>query len=337
MKKYLGFLGILRYFLYLCNMKREVFIEKSIKVHGDKYIYTEIPEEVNSRDDVTIICKKHGPFTQNARTHYRGHGCSNCKAEKTQKALLLNTKKFLERYHSKFGDVYDTSLVEYKDFETNVKVVCPKHGIFEKSPHALMRGKGCPKCGFERRIKKKTWSKEKFIIEAKKVHGNLYRYDNVVYIKQADNVIITCPIHGDFQQTPRKHLMGSGCPKCNSSKLELTVNNILLENNIEFIYQGKKRKIDWIENLSLDFFIPNLNIAIECQGGQHFIAVQRFGGEKELTKRIENDSRKRELCKANGVRLIYFLDEEYNKYMKEDDIYFNDVNSLIEYIKNVKS
>src|SRR5690606_35066069 len=27
-------------------------------------------------------------------------------------------------------------------------------------------------------------------------------------------VIITCPEHGDFEQTPNAHLKGSGCPKC---------------------------------------------------------------------------------------------------------------------------
>ena len=27
-------------------------------------------------------------------------------------------------------------------------------------------------------------------------------------------VIIGCPIHGDFEQTPTCHLQGQGCPEC---------------------------------------------------------------------------------------------------------------------------
>ena len=88
-------------------MTRQEFIDKSLKVHGNKYIYTEIPEKVNSRGDVTIICREHGPFVQNARSHYRGHGCPICKAENTKKALLLNTEKFLEKYRSKFKNEYE--------------------------------------------------------------------------------------------------------------------------------------------------------------------------------------------------------------------------------------
>ena len=42
----------------------------------------------------------------------------------------------------------------------------------------------------------------------------LYNYDKVEYKGNKTKVIITCKFHGDFQQTPSKHLMGQGCPKC---------------------------------------------------------------------------------------------------------------------------
>ena len=34
----------------------------------------------------------------------------------------------------------------------------------------------------------------------------------------------------------------------------------------------------------LDFYIPSKNIAIECQGIQHFRPIEKFGGEKEFEK-----------------------------------------------------
>ena len=45
-------------------------------------------------------------------------------------------------------------------------------------------------------------------------HSSFYSYDNVEYKNSNTKVLITCPVHGDFSQTPHDHLSGSGCPKC---------------------------------------------------------------------------------------------------------------------------
>lgn len=55
---------------------------------------------------------------------------------------------------------------------------------------------------------------EEFIEKARKIHGNKYDYSKVKYINARTNVCIICPIHGEFWQTPNRHLSGSGCPKC---------------------------------------------------------------------------------------------------------------------------
>ena len=199
-------------------MFKEEFIEKSKKVHGDKYDYALVPSEFNAKDKVTIICPTHGEFTQCAREHYRGHGCPKCSKDRVKESLTLTTSTFLDKYHDRFGDKYDTSLVEYVNFETPIKLICHSHGVFEKTPRELMRGGGCPKCSHENTARSKTWNKEKFIEEARKVHGDKYDYSKVEYVKQSVDVIITCPIHGDFKQTPRKHLMGSGCKECGYEK-----------------------------------------------------------------------------------------------------------------------
>jgi very-short-patch-repair endonuclease len=55
---------------------------------------------------------------------------------------------------------------------------------------------------------------DEFIEKAKKVHGDKYTYDNVVYNGSKQDVNITCPKHGDFSQKPDDHLQGKGCPTC---------------------------------------------------------------------------------------------------------------------------
>ena len=55
---------------------------------------------------------------------------------------------------------------------------------------------------------------ESFIAEAKEIYGDRYDYSKVDYKNRDNRVVVTCPIHGDFQVYAREHLDGKGCPKC---------------------------------------------------------------------------------------------------------------------------
>ena len=50
------------------------------------------------------------------------------------------------------------------------------------------------------------------------VHKGKYKYDKSVYVSTMTKIVITCPKHGDFLQTPSKHKSGQGCPKCKADK-----------------------------------------------------------------------------------------------------------------------
>ena len=61
--------------------------------------------------------------------------------------------------------------------------------------------------------KKKTT--EQFIADARAVHGDKYDYSKVEYVNSNTKVRITCPIHGEFWQTPLNHIHGKqNCPEC---------------------------------------------------------------------------------------------------------------------------
>lgn len=61
---------------------------------------------------------------------------------------------------------------------------------------------------------------EQFIKDASIKHNNKYSYTKVLFSTRDDKVIITCPIHGDFEQTVKGHRRGAGCLKCaNASKI----------------------------------------------------------------------------------------------------------------------
>lgn len=60
-----------------------------------------------------------------------------------------------------------------------------------------------------------------FINQAKEIHGDKYDYSNVNYVNASVKVLIICPIHGDFLQTPNAHLNKSrkrGCQRCGVNK-----------------------------------------------------------------------------------------------------------------------
>ena len=55
----------------------DTFIEKSRKIHGNKYDYSKV-EYVDSKTKICIVCPKHGEFWQVPGNHLAGHGCPKC-------------------------------------------------------------------------------------------------------------------------------------------------------------------------------------------------------------------------------------------------------------------
>lgn len=85
--------------------------------------------------------------------------------------------------------------------------------------------------------------------------------------------------------------------------------------------------------MSFDFYLPQLKIAIEYQGRQHFEKVEIFGGEEGLILTKERDEYKKKLCKENDIQLVYFLPHKYEKYMEQNDVYFTDKDKLLKFLK----
>ena len=61
-----------------------------------------------------------------------------------------------------------------------------------------------------------------FADDARMVHGDRYCYNKAKYDGTVVKIIITCPDHGDFLQTPKSHLKGYGCIKCGRIQAQKT-------------------------------------------------------------------------------------------------------------------
>ena len=110
-------------------MKTETFIKKARVIHGDKYDYSKT--DLEHRDEngkVIIICPEHGEFLQTPSSHLRGENCPKCANMKRGDTFRSNREEFIKRAKEKHGDKYDYSKVIYKNAETEVTVICTKHG-----------------------------------------------------------------------------------------------------------------------------------------------------------------------------------------------------------------
>jgi very-short-patch-repair endonuclease len=119
------------------------------------------------------------------------------------------TNEFVEQSKSLHGNKYDYSEVVYIEANAPVTILCSEHGPFNQRPNYHVRGGGCPGCSGNRKD-----TADSFIEKAKSVHGNKYDYSEVVYYNAKTKVIIICPEHGIFKQTPDSHLHNHGCPGC---------------------------------------------------------------------------------------------------------------------------
>jgi G:T-mismatch repair DNA endonuclease (very short patch repair protein) len=125
-------------------------------------------------------------------------------------AAKLTTEQFIKKAVEIHGDVYDYSLVEYKNCNTKVKIVCKIHGVFEQRPGDHLQGRKCFKCSGKHPL-----STSEFISKAREVHGNKYDYSLVEYVGTRDKVKIVCNIHGIFEQRPGDHTnKRCGCTEC---------------------------------------------------------------------------------------------------------------------------
>ena len=198
-------------------------------------------------------------------------------------------------------------------------------------------------CSHQKKSASFSLTKDQFIEKARKVHGDRYDYSKVEYVNNRTKVCIICPIHGEFWQSPSKHLSGHGCPKCKKSYLEYEISVYLNKNNIKYVEQYSPLFLKNGKGLQrLDFYLPDYNIAIECQGIQHFINTN-FSYNSKVTTVFERDLRKYNKCINNNINILYYVKKEifqlkdiYPIYNEQNTFY--DCSFIKEYItRNYKN
>ena len=279
------------------RLTQEEFIKKCVKKHGNKYDYSQVVY-VNSKSKINIICKKHGIFIQSASGHSSGNGCTSCFYEEAGNRYSDTKEEFINKAVNVHGEKYNYSLVEYKNSQTKVDIICSYHGCFKQLPLNHLKGFGCAKCA------NKIVDTENFIKKAIETHGDKFDYSKVEFKNSITKVLIKCSVHGDFLQLPKIHLRGAGCQMCRESKGEASIKQFLNFYSINYVQEYSFVDCKNKNNLFFDFYLPDLNILIEYDGIQHYEPIIHFGGNKKFLEIKKKDEIKNKYCIYNNIKLI---------------------------------
>ena len=178
----------------------------------------------------------------------------------------MNTEKFIEKAKQIHGDKYDYSKIIYTKAINKVIIICKKHGEFFQQSNLHLHGSGCVNCYREISQQLQRDTKEIFLEKAKIKHGDKYDYSNVVYSKSNDKVIIICKEHGEFLQTPNKHLQG-GCNLCGVKSQTQTRSS----NTLEFIDKANITHNNKYDYSKVNYINNHTQIIIICKEHGEFL------------------------------------------------------------------
>lgn len=255
-------------------------------------------EYVNSNTSIVFKCKICGKLFNKKPKCFNKLKCKCVERDIEYKEFLMNKNL--------------TIIENYINMRTKIKHKCLKCNlIFISSPKVVKNSViGCPSCSG------KIFSFEKYkslLPSDILLESDFYDGSN----KKLKHKCLKC---GFIWETKPNYIihMNCGCPKCNSSKGERKISEILDSLGIDYSLQFSA-KINLI-NYRFDFYIPMFNLFIEYDGIQHYEPVEYFGGVDNFNIVKKNDIIKEKWCNDNNYNLLRI---SYN-----DDIDFKLINYI---------
>lgn len=267
-----------------------------------------------------VWCKMKYEQRAAARTGNNGYRCPFCSGQKVCEWNCLATTHPGLTEELDPDNVIKPTQITHGSNEC-MSWICNKHSPPHKwvaSVKKRVAGGGCHKCNFDG-YEQLVGGKEHFVSEANKTHKNKYEYPGE-YIDNKTLINIYCPVvnkksnlpHGNFLQNPKDHKRGSGCIKCTnesiSSKaldsLQSVLNDLGYPLGENCIAEHTFTEMTYINQLKIDRYLPNENIAIEMDGGYHFKFPENWGGKTKLDEIHKRDITKDIFCVQNKINLI---------------------------------
>lgn len=284
-----------------------------------KYSLDEIQERVNKKfpteqlkvlnfDGVTapiqIQCLKCGTiynFKRLDNTLRNKKICRKCYVKPSNEYSATVTK-FINYFNTHMKDKYEVVEWFQKYLSTEIiQLKCKKCGhIRNFHPDQIKETSfKCPKCEVHN-VKLTQQEAEKKVKQATKgeilLIGNYESNNKSTKFKcQKCGFIFTTSVASIVDRQTR-------CPKCSISisKGEQKIINFLEKQDIKYSFQKKLEGT----RMHFDFYLDDLNLAIEYDGIQHFKPIKHFDGEKGFIETQRRDQEKNNYCTQNKINLL---------------------------------
>ena len=164
---------------------------------------------------------------------------------------------------------------------------------------------------------------ESFIAEAKEIYGDRYDYSKVDYKNRDHRVIVTCPVHGDFQVYAREHLDGKGCPKCEKGEKFIAKLKEKFGDKFgldEFVYESSTSPVTLICPTHGAFSkLPNqiLNLQFGCPHCGND-AKEEIHNAAVAKKQAAKEEKQRAIDEMNAQKLQEWKDERAERERKRE-------------------
>jgi hypothetical protein len=216
----------------------------------------------------------------------------------------LTHEIFIERAYNKFKNRYLYTKTKYVNKRTKVIITCRIHGDMEVLPLSFLKNScGCVQCAYKTSSRSGVYKNgngrhggrssflqfcnnskkytDYYIQQAKKVHGNKYKYLPIttpIISKEKTSISFICPDHGKQTNILRNHLKGSGCVKCGH---KIVVNNLTIPFS-KFLEQANKTHNSFYTYDESSYTKISGKVAITCPHHGTFLqkAISHAQGNK---------------------------------------------------------
>ena len=340
---------------YCCNTYKNSFayyIQQELKEPLNKYWdweknkvnpYLITKGKSRSNEKIWIKCTKtdyHGSYEITPEKFKEGKRCGYCGNRKVHprdsfgQYLIDNYgEDAIEKYWSP-KNTFNPFTIAPKSNNKKIWILCQEKdyhndfGGYEILPANFYKGIRCGYCGTYKVHPKDSFG-ALYPEKAKYWSGNNKKSPFEVTPKSPKKYKFICQECGEeFERSLlslNRSNSGVYCINCNNSELEETTKQVLQKYNVKYIPQKECDGLIGLGNgnLSYDFYLPQYNTLIECQGIQHERWMEGWITKADFERQLEHDRRKREYAKQHNIKLLEIW---YYEIDKMEDILIKELN-----------
>ena len=231
----------------------------------------------------------------------QGRRCPKCSGLEK-----LNNEEIDKKMRGLVKDEY-IRLGEYKGNHTKILI---KHNLcqnnYEVTWGNFQQGYRCPRCKVSRLKELFSFDNQRIDKKMYELVGNEYLRIGK-YLNAQTKMLVKHNICGtEYEVKWNNFQQGQRCPKCNESKGEKEISNILNSLNIKYTPQKRFKDCKYKNTLPFDFYIHNKKskLLIEFDGEQHFKSIEYFGGEEVFRDNQLRDKIKNDFAKEKDIPLL---------------------------------